>query len=223
MPKVDLLDPMMPMIMSLDKLIKAGRWLSAQDNLNAEHVKCSSNKTIMALILKIVIDLHKRQALPPTVRVTDVIAYVALRSESTACFRRRSPQVRKTVVDIGWAERALLGAGLATRLNFRMVSARDGGWAKLNYLATVGWFNCFNCCDDDSITTQTQQVGSFTHVSDSTLRLMPLSEREACSCWEGAALTVVGAFIDSLEPPAKSAACFRRRSPQVGKTVVDII
>jgi hypothetical protein len=32
------------------QLIKAGRWLRAQDNLDAEHVKFSSNKTIMVLI-----------------------------------------------------------------------------------------------------------------------------------------------------------------------------
>jgi hypothetical protein len=32
---------------------------------------------------------------------------------------------------VGWAERASLGAGLPTRLKFRMVSGRDGGWAKL--------------------------------------------------------------------------------------------
>jgi hypothetical protein len=51
MPKVDLLDRAMPMMMSLDKLTKAERWCSGQDNLDAEHMlKCSSNKTIMALI-----------------------------------------------------------------------------------------------------------------------------------------------------------------------------
>ena len=92
---------------------------------------------------------------------------------------------RYKVVWVGWAERALLGAGLPTRLKFRMVSARDGGWAKLNYLATVGVGSTVLIVVMMLTSPQPQQVGSFTHVSDSTLRLMPLFQREACSCWEG--------------------------------------
>jgi hypothetical protein len=48
-------------------------------------LKCSSNKTIMALIEDCDY-LHKRQALPPTARVTDVIACVALfKASHAAC------------------------------------------------------------------------------------------------------------------------------------------
>jgi hypothetical protein len=46
MPEVDLHDPAMPMMMSLDQPTKAERWHSGQDKLDVKHVVCSSNKQL---------------------------------------------------------------------------------------------------------------------------------------------------------------------------------
>ena len=50
------------------------------DNLDVKQSECNSNKTSMVLIKDYDWYIYKRQTLPPTVRVTDVIASMALKS-----------------------------------------------------------------------------------------------------------------------------------------------
>ena len=63
---------------------------------------------------------------------------------------------RYIVVWVGWAERALLGAGLPNQTEIQNGIGK-GWWVGQIKLSSNrrGWFNCFNCCDDVNITTTT--------------------------------------------------------------------